>query len=197
MKALISLGSFVAVEDAAELDCALRGLRERHAGPAALARDPLVGHDVVFGPPAEVLRGDLLQFLDRVARRGVRRARRAHESSGCRPTRSSTADSSRCRPRLISTFSQGMPIISAATRWQSENDSVPRLPTPVWMYIRPSGLMTKRPSKPTEPALYELIATPLPRTFVPWRWPFRAFVSSHLNICAPLSSASLRKQLVV
>ena len=68
---------------------------------------------------------------------------------------------------------------------------------PVWMYIRPSGLMTKRPSKPTEPALYALIATPLPRTFVPSRWPFRALRSSHLKICAPLSSASLRKQLVV
>ena len=67
---------------------------------------------------------------------------------------------------------------------------------PVWMYIRPSGLMTKRPSKPTEPALYALIATPLPRTFEPSRCPLRALRSSHLKICAPLSSASLTKQLV-
>ena len=73
---------------------------------------------------------------------------------------------------------------------------MPRLPMPVWMYIRPSGLMTKRPSKPTEPALYALIATPLPRTFEPSRWPLRALRSSHLKICAPLSSASLTKQLV-
>ena len=52
-----------------------RGVRERHAGTAALARHALVGHDVVFGPAAEILRGDLLQLLDRIARRGVRGAR--------------------------------------------------------------------------------------------------------------------------
>ena len=99
VKALMSFGSFVAVEDAAELDRALRGLRERHACAAAFPRYTLVGHDVVFGPAAQILRRDLLQLLDRVARRCVRGARRAHESSGCRPTRSSTADSSTCRPR--------------------------------------------------------------------------------------------------
>ena len=36
---------------------------------------------------------------------------------------------------------------------------------PVWMYMRPSGLMTNRPSKPIEPATNVLIATPMPRTF--------------------------------
>ena len=56
-------------------------------------------------------------------------------------------------PQTSSTFSHGMPTISAATRWQSENDSVPRLPMPVWTRIPPSGLMMKRPSKPTEPPL--------------------------------------------
>src|SRR5439155_383771 len=100
-------------------------------------------------------------------------------------------------PQAISTFSQGTPSISAATRWQSDHDSVPRLPTPVWMYMRPSGLTTKSPSKPTEPALYALIATPVPRTFDPRRCPLRALRSSHLKSCAPLSSASLMKQLVV
>src|SRR5438067_8265024 len=100
-------------------------------------------------------------------------------------------------PQVTSTFSHGMPIISADTRWQSDHDSVPRLPTPVWMDIRPSGLTTKSPSKPTEPALYALIATPVPRTFAPWRWPLRALRSSQLKSCAPLSSASLMKQLVV
>src|SRR5205807_7476049 len=99
-------------------------------------------------------------------------------------------------PNAMSTFSQGTPIISAATRWQSDQDSVPRLPTPVWMYIRPSGLTTKRPSKPTDPALYALIATPLPRTFDPTRFPLLACRSLHLNCAAPLSSASFTKQLV-
>ena len=69
------LGQLVAVVDASELDRALRRVRERHAGAAALARHALVGHDVVFGLAAEILRGDLLQLLDRVGRRGMRRAR--------------------------------------------------------------------------------------------------------------------------
>ena len=99
-------------------------------------------------------------------------------------------------PHVRTTFSHGTPIISAATRWQSENDSVPRLPMPVWMYIFPSGLMMKRPSKPTDPALYALMATPLPRTLFPARTPLRALRSSHLKSAAPLSSASLTKQLV-
>src|SRR5207245_11068417 len=81
-------------------------------------------------------------------------------------------------PQVMLTFSQGTPSISADTRWQSDHDSVPRLPMPVWMYIRPSGLMTKSPSKPTEPALYELIATPLPPPSEPCPRPLRALRSS-------------------
>src|SRR5262245_43864876 len=77
-------------------------------------------------------------------------------------------------PLVTSHFSHGIPIISAATRLVSANDSVPRLPTPVWMYIFPSGLMTKRPSNPTDPATNVLIATPTPRTFDPLRLPFWA-----------------------
>src|SRR4029079_19361443 len=100
-------------------------------------------------------------------------------------------------PHVMSTLSQGTPIISADTRWQSDHASVPRLPMPVWMDIRPSGLMTKSPSKPTEPALNAPTATPVPRTFGPCRWPFRSLRSSHLKICAPLSRASFTKQLVV
>ena len=69
------LGHLMAVVDASELDRALGRARERHAGAAALARHALVGHDVVFGPAAEILRGDLLQLRDRIARRGMRSAR--------------------------------------------------------------------------------------------------------------------------
>ena len=68
-------------------------------------------------------------------------------------------------PQVTSTFSHGMPSISADTRWQSLTDSVPRLPMPDWMYSRPSGLMTNRPSNPIEPATNVLTATPTPRTF--------------------------------
>src|ERR1700680_2940925 len=70
-------------------------------------------------------------------------------------------------PQVISHFSQGMPRISAVTRWQSLTDSVPRLPMPDWMYTLPSGLITKRPSNPIEPPTKQLVATPIPRTFVP------------------------------
>ncbi len=38
-------------------------------------------------------------------------------------------------PQVRTTFSHGMPIISAATRAVSLYDSVPRLPMPVLMYI--------------------------------------------------------------
>jgi hypothetical protein len=101
-------------------------------------------------------------------------------------------------PHVSSHFSHGMPTISAATRCVSLIDSVPRLPMPDWMYIRPSGLITKRPSKPTEPATNVLTATPTPRTFVPWRFPIPvvAFRSSHLKSSPPRSSASLMKALV-
>ena len=55
-------------------------------------------------------------------------------------------------PQTTSTFSHGMPTISAATRCTSNTDSVPRLPMPDWICIVPSGLMTNSPSNPTEPA---------------------------------------------
>ena len=57
------LGQLVAVVDAAELDGALRGLRQGHARAAAFAEDALVRHLVILGLAAEILRGDLLQFL--------------------------------------------------------------------------------------------------------------------------------------
>ena len=67
---------------------------------------------------------------------------------------------------------------------------------PDWMYILPSGLMTNRPSNPVEPATNVLTATPTPRTFEPTALSARAFRSSHLNISAPLSSASFTNALV-
>src|SRR4029434_10421218 len=88
-------------------------------------------------------------------------------------------------PHVISTFSQGTPSISAVTRWQSDQDSVPRLPMPVWTYSLPSGLMMNRPSNPTEPALYELTATPEPRTLLPTRFPLTAIFSFHLKRSLP------------
>src|SRR4249920_180102 len=99
-------------------------------------------------------------------------------------------------PHVSSTFSHGIPIISAETRLVSLIDSVPRLPTPDWMYIRPSGFSTNRPSNPVDPATNPLTATPTPRTFVPTRLPLCAFLASQLNAWAPLSSASLTKALV-
>ena len=44
------LRQFVPVKLSTKLDRALRGFRQRHAGPATLARDALVGHHVVFRP---------------------------------------------------------------------------------------------------------------------------------------------------
>jgi hypothetical protein len=99
-------------------------------------------------------------------------------------------------PQVTSHFSHGMPTSSAEMRWQSNTDSVPRLPMPDWMLMRPSGLITIRPSKPMDPAEYALTATPTPRTLDPLRWPLRAFRSSHRNNSAPLSSACFRKALV-
>ena len=49
-----------------ELDRTLRGLREGHAGPAALAEDPLVGDLVIVRTATKIFRRDLLQFLLRV-----------------------------------------------------------------------------------------------------------------------------------
>ena len=99
-------------------------------------------------------------------------------------------------PQAMTTLSHGMPIISAATRCTSKTDSVPRLPTPDWMYILPSGLMTNRPSKPTDPATKLLTATPTPRTLEPTRWPDRALRSSQPKTSLPRSSASLMNALV-
>src|ERR1700733_14084066 len=99
-------------------------------------------------------------------------------------------------PQVRSTFSQGMPTISAATRCASLKFSVPRLPMPVWMYILPSGRITKSPSYPLEPATKVLLETPTPRTLLPTRLPLFAIRSLHLNLSAPLVSASWRKQLV-
>src|SRR5689334_8437637 len=96
-------------------------------------------------------------------------------------------------PQATSHSSHGMPIISAATRFVSEYDSVPRLPTPLWMYILPSGLMMNSPSKPVDPATNVLTATPTPRTLDPLRLPLVAWRASQLNIWDPLSSASLMK----
>jgi hypothetical protein len=99
-------------------------------------------------------------------------------------------------PHDTTTCSHGIPIISAATRWVSENDSVPRLPMPDWMYIFPSGLMTNSPSNPVDPETNVLTATPTPRTFDPTRCPDCAFRSSQRNISAPLSSACFKNELV-
>src|SRR5258708_15818962 len=98
-------------------------------------------------------------------------------------------------PHSTSHFSHGTPRTSATTRCTSLMDSVPRLPVPDWMAMRPSGLITKNPSYPTEPAKKPLDDTPTPRTFVPLRFG-RAIRSFHLNCFAPRSKASLRNALV-
>src|SRR5688572_11104390 len=69
------LGQLVAIVNASELDGALGRLRQRHPAAAALAVDALAAHFVVLGFPAEIFRGDLLQLLDSVTGRRVRRAR--------------------------------------------------------------------------------------------------------------------------
>ena len=74
-------------------------------------------------------------------------------------------------------------------------DSVPRLPIPDWMAMRPSGLITNSPSYPMEPAKKPLDDTPTPRTLVPLRFG-RAIRSFHLNCSEPRSSASFRNALV-
>ena len=97
------------------------------------------GQRVLLRPSAERLGGNLLHLLD--ARRWPPRAPRgcARGWSGCRPRRSSTAGSCWSCPRRPRTFSQGMPIISAATRCTSLNASVPRLPMPGWICIAAVG----------------------------------------------------------
>ena len=99
-------------------------------------------------------------------------------------------------PQAMTTSSHGMPSISAAGRWTSNTDSVPRLPTPDCTYSLPSGLIINSPSKPTEPATNVLTATPTPRTVDPVRLPDRARRSSQPNSSAPRSSASFTKALV-
>ena len=74
-------------------------------------------------------------------------------------------------------------------------DSVPKLPIPDWMAMRPSGLITNSPSYPTEPAKKPLDDTPTPRTLVPLRFG-RAIRSFHLNCSEPRSNASFRNALV-
>src|SRR2546425_7986729 len=99
-------------------------------------------------------------------------------------------------PHVTSHFSHGTSRTSADTRCTSVIDSVPRFPIPDWMYRRPSGLITKSPSYPLDPAKKGLVATPMPRALEPIRLPLRAFRSSHRNCSAPLSSASLTNALV-
>ena len=65
----------MAVVDAAQLNRALSGLRQRHAAAVALAEDALVRDLVILGPAAETLRRDLLQLLPRVHRGRVCGAR--------------------------------------------------------------------------------------------------------------------------
>ena len=68
---------------------------------------------------------------------------------------------------------------------------------PDWMYSWPSGLMTNRPSKPIEPALY-VLDRDADAAHLRCRRACRccALRSSHLNSSAPLSSASLTNALV-
>ena len=72
---LMPLGSFVAVVDAAQLDGALGGLRQRHAGAAAFAEDALVGDLVVLGLAAEILAAICCSLSLASIADGVRRAR--------------------------------------------------------------------------------------------------------------------------
>jgi hypothetical protein len=84
--------------------------------PAApFTRDALAGHDVVFGTAAQIFRGDLLQLLDPVARRGVR-ARVIACVVWLPPDTQLHGRFLEVSPQVTVHFSQGMPIISAATR---------------------------------------------------------------------------------
>src|SRR5882724_3710395 len=68
-------GRDVAIINAAQLNRALSGLRECHAGSAPLSKNTLIGDLVILGPAAETLRCDLLEFLPGIHRRRMRRAR--------------------------------------------------------------------------------------------------------------------------
>src|SRR5579862_1982353 len=98
-------------------------------------------------------------------------------------------------PQVTSHFSHGTFRISATTRCTSRRDSVPKFPTPDWMAMRPSGLITNRPSNPIDPPTKQLEETPTPRTMVPLRFG-RARRSFHWNCSAPRSKASFRNALV-
>ena len=75
-------------------------------------------------------------------------------------------------------------------------DSVPRLPIPDWIAIRPSGLITNSPSNPDGTG--EVARSTTRRRRAPWcRSACGARLRSfHLNCSAPRSSASLRNALV-
>src|SRR5215469_3443911 len=98
-------------------------------------------------------------------------------------------------PQVTSHFSQGTPRTSATTRCTSRRDSVPKFPMPDWTAMRPSGLMTNRPSYPIDPPTKQLEETPTPRALVPLRFG-RAIRSFHWNCSAPRSNASFKNALV-
>ncbi len=195
-KFIDALRQLVAVVDAAQFDGALGSLRQRHAGAAAFAdrraRRPLRNLRACRRDPWP--RSAAACPWHPVPPHKPRASSRAW--SGCRPKDSSTADCCPVLPQVISHFSQGMPRISAVTRWQSLTDSVPRLPMPDWMYSLPSGLMTNSPSKPTEPPTKQLVATPMPRSLRAAALGLRLSLLPVGTPHAPLSSASLINALV-
>src|SRR6202043_4073179 len=67
-------------------------------------------------------------------------------------------------PHVTSHFSQGTPRPSATTRCTSLMDSVPKLPMPDGIAMRPSGLTRNSPSYPVDPTKKPLVETPAPRT---------------------------------
>ena len=69
------LGRFVAVVFAAQLDGALRGLRQGHALAATFVEDAFVRDFILLRLAAVGLGGDLLQLLLCVHGHGVRRSR--------------------------------------------------------------------------------------------------------------------------
>ena len=95
-------------------------------------------------------------------------------------------------PRTTVQLSQLAFSTSAATRDVTVCEYVPRLPTPVWMWILPSGVMRTSPSKPLPPAVWNAVPTPTARTFEPLRSPFLAWRAAQSNCSAPRSSASFR-----
>ena len=131
---LMSFRQFVAVVDAAEFDGALaRPAPSVMPRAAAFAEDALVGDFVVLGLAAETLRGDLLQLLPGIHRRPRSAARVIAWVVWLPPETQVHGRFFAVLPQVISHFSQGTPRISAATRWTSLTDSVPRLPMPDWM----------------------------------------------------------------